>query len=286
MLDPRLHAIRDDLADIRLKDRVAAPRYAEGRVRRVIAGRTPMRRSPHPTAPVDTFCHYGETVSVFDEAEGDAWCQSRADDYVGYVARRDLAAVEAGAEPTHYVVPPSAWVYAEPDLRSPAIDVLPRHAAAIVAEAGLVTRNTEYARLDPAGFLPLSCLSPAPPRSPDLVVAASLYLGAPYLWGGRSALGIDCSGLVQQAFRDLGTVVPRDADMQQNTIGDAVPIESERDLEPGDLIYLPGHVMICADGGEIIHANGAAMIVSRDGLARIMRDWGLDFRAFTVRRSG
>jgi hypothetical protein len=282
-LDPRLHAMRGDLADVRLKGLVDAPRYAAGRPVRVIAGRTPMRRAPNSAGPVDNFLHYGEAALVFDEAGDDAWCQSCLDDYVGYVARCDLAAGEPPA-PTHYVVPPCAWIYAAPDLRAEAIDVLPRHAAVIVAETGLVTRGTEYVRLDPAGCLPLSCLSRTPPRSPDLAAAASVYLGAPYLWGGRSATGIDCSGLVQQAFRDLGTVVPRDTDLQQNAIGGAVPATGERDLQPGDLLYMPGHVMIYAGGGEVVHANGVSMTVSRDDLGCLMRDWGLDFKTFAVRR--
>lgn len=282
-LDPRLYAYRDDLADARLRGRVTAARYAKGSPARVVAGRAAMRRAPDPAAPIETFCLYGETVQVFDDKAGWAWCQAAFDGYVGYLETRALATGEAAA-PTHYVVPLGAYLYPVPDLRTEPVDLLPRHGAAIVAETGLMTRGTEYARLDPAGYLPLSCLSPTPPRSRDLIAAASLYLGCPYLWGGRSALGLDCSGLVQQAFRELGIRVPRDTDQQQEAIGSAISLRGETELASGDLIYIPGHVMIYAGNGEIIHASGAGMAVRRDRLAPMMLEWGLDFATLVVRR--
>ena len=184
--------------------------------------------------------------------------------------------------PTHYVANLGAYTYRVPDLRAAPLDFLPRHSPVAVAETGIMTRDTEYARLDPAGFVPLSCLSPDPPRSPDFVTAAALYLGAPYLWGGRSFLGLDCSGLVQQAFRDLGIAVPRDTDMQRDTIG--TPASAD-DLRRGDLIYIPGHVMIYAGDGGVIQASGAGMAVRRDKLADLVKAWGLDPAKFAVRRA-
>jgi cell wall-associated NlpC family hydrolase len=92
---------------------------------------------------------------------------------------------------------------------------------------------------------------------------------------------VDCSGLVHQAFRDLGIAVPRDTDMQRDAIGTPVPADA---LQRGDLIYIPGHVMICAGDGEIIHASGAGMAVRRDILADIVRAWRLDPAKFVVRR--
>jgi cell wall-associated NlpC family hydrolase len=134
------------------------------------------------------------------------------------------------------------------------------------------------------GHVPLACLSEQPPRSPDLVAAAELYVGCPYFWGGRSFFGIDCSGLVQSAFRDLGIVVLRDTDMQRDTIGEEVGLSTITDLRRGDLIYLPGHVMIYAGDGIVIHADGATMTVRRDELEALMRDRRLDPATFTYRR--
>jgi cell wall-associated NlpC family hydrolase len=282
-LDPRLDAFRDDLADARLRGSIAAPRYVEGRPGRVVVGLAPVRHAPQPSAPLDTVFHYGEAVRVFDDSDGWAWGQSQRDDYVGYV-RSDALAFDATPQPTHFVATLGAYRYTEPDLRSTAIDLLPRHSPLAIAETGLLIRGTEYARLDRAGFVPIGCLSARPPRLPDLAAAASLYLGCPYLWGGRSLLGFDCSGLVQEAFRDLGIAVLRDADMQRETVGTAVVIAEMTDFRRNDLIFIPGHVMIHAGDGEVIHAYGGSMSVRRDNLAALMRDRGWKLADFTVRR--
>ena len=283
ILDPRLNACRDDLADARLRGVVAAPRYVEGRAARIVVGRAAVRHTPGRPAETDTFFHYGEEVLVFDETGGHAWCQSLFDGYVGYVEASHIAKGAAPA-PTHFVATLGSYCYDAPDLRSAAIDFLPRHSAVVVADSGLVTRDSEYVRLDTGGFLPLACVSPRMPRSPDIVVAASLYLGCPYLWGGRSWLGIDCSGLVQNAFRDIGITVMRDTDMQRDSIGDAVAIRGEVDLRRGDLLYRPGHVLIHAGDGAVIHADGASMTVRRDNLSEWMHAHGLTPASFTVRR--
>jgi len=283
MLDPRLNAFRPDLADSALCDQVMAGRYADGQPARVTSGLVPVLHEPRPDAALDTFFHYGEALRVFDEADGYAWCQSRRDNYVGYV---DAAALAIGEPPpaTHYVAGLGAYRYAEPDLRSPIIDFLPRHAAVSVAQAGFQCRGTAYVWLDGGGFLPAACLSPEPPRSPDLAAAATLYLGCPYLWAGRSFLGIDCSGLVQEAFRDLGQAVPRDTDMQRDAIGSAATIRREAQLRRNDLIYVPGHVMICAGEDTVIHAYGGDMRVRTDEFTALMTANGWTFADLIVRR--
>jgi hypothetical protein len=283
MLDPRLNAYRPNLADSALRGQVMASRYAEGKPALVTSGLLPVLHEPQPESALDTFFHYGEALRVFDEADGYAWCQSRRDNYVGYV---DAGALAFGEPPaaTHYVAGLGAYRYAEADLRSPIIDFLPRHALLIVAQAGFQCRGTAYSWLDGGGFLPAACLSAEPARSPDLAAAAALYLGCPYLWAGRSFLGIDCSGLVQEAFRDLGQAVPRDTDMQREAIGSAVEITGADDLRRNDLIYVPGHVMICTGNGEVIHAYGGDMRVRQDKLADLMSANGWNFADFTIRR--
>lgn len=280
--DPRLHAYRNDLADIRLRNRVTAPRYAAGEPARIVIGCAPVRASPSHAAEVATFYHYGEPVLVFARDEGWAWCQSLDDRYVGYVGE---AALGSPCETSHFVATMGSHVYAVPDLRSPAIDFLPRHSRAVVVETGLATRGTEYARLHSGACLPLACLSLRPPTSPDIAAAAALYLGCPYLWGGRSFVGIDCSGLVQSAFRDFGIIVPRDTDMQRDSIGETVPAGEVGDLRRGDLLYMPGHVLIYAERGEVVHADGGTMTVRRDDVAEWLRRRGLSLAGFTVRRS-
>ena len=280
--DPRLNAYRDDLADARLRGVVAARRFAEGRAARVVAGRAAVRNAPQPQAEIVTFYHSGEEVLVFEEADGVAWCQSRRDGYVGYVAAGQLGDGPP-PQPMHTVATLGSYLYEAPDLRSAATDFLPRHSRVTVAETR-TTRGTDYAGLATGGYLPLPCLGVAPPRSPDLASAAALYLGCPYLWGGRSFLGIDCSGLVQNAFQDLGLDVLRDTDMQRETIGEAANVAGAADLKRGDLLYMPGHVLIYAGAGVVIHADGASMTVRRDRLADLMRDRVLRFGDFVVRR--
>jgi cell wall-associated NlpC family hydrolase len=282
-VDPRLNAYRVDLADDRLRESVTAPRYVTGWPGRVIAGLAPLRRAPDPQAEIVTFYHYGENVLVFDEADGFAWCQSQLDAYVGYAEAVHIAH-RAARPPTHYVATLGSYAHEAPDLRQPAREFLPRHSAVLVAESGLITRGTDYVRLDTGLCLPFTCLAPEPPRSPDIAAAAALYLGCPYLWGGRSWLGLDCSGLVQSACRDLGLVVPRDTDMQQGAIGTRVEISDIADLRRNDLLYLTGHVLIYQGGGAVIHADGASMMVRRDDLAVLMTTRGWSWAIFTVRR--
>jgi hypothetical protein len=282
-LDPRLNAYRDDLADERLRGVVAAGRYVAGQPAWVIAGRTAVQAKLTRRAETVTYYHYGEELRVFDITERYAWCQSLFDCYVGYVEAWDIELGPAPA-PTHYVATTGCYAYEAPDLRSPATVCLPRHSAVTVARAGLVTRGTAYAWIDIVGHVPLACLSQKPPRSPDIIAAATLYLGCPYLWGGRSFLGIDCSGLVQAAFRDISITVLRDTDMQRDTIGAPIAVRRESELRRADLIYLPGHVLIYAGDGDVIHADGATMMVRRDNLAELMRARGLDFAGFVVRR--
>lgn len=284
-LDPRLNAVRADLADIRLGRQVSVPRYAEGRPAHVGAGLVPVLKAPRENSPLDTFFHYGEAVRIFDEGGGYAWCQSGRDRYVGYV---EVSALREGKppKPTHYIPALGAYRYAEADLRSPAIDFLPRHAPVAVAQTGFVCRGTAYAWLDGGGFLPESCLSAQPPRSADLATAASLYIGCPYLWAGRSFLGLDCSGLVQEAFRDVGQSVPRDTDMQRDAIGELVAVAQMADLRRNDLIFMPGHVMIYAGEGMVIHAFGGTMSVRQNSLAELLKGWSQDLADFTVRRPG
>ena len=282
-LDRRLNAYRDDVADARLRGQVAVQRYVHGKTARVVVGSAPVRREPKRDAALDTFYHHGEPVLVFDQSGGWAWCQSQHDSYVGYVETSEIA-LGPIVEPTHFVATMGSYRYEALDLRSASIDFLPRHSGVNVVETGLLTRGTEYVRLDTGGYLPLACLSAQPPRSPDIVAAAEHYLGCPYFWGGKSFLGIDCSGLVQNAFRDIGIAVLRDTDMQRDMVGESVSLGGEAELRRGDLLYMPGHVLICSGGGEVIHADGVAMMVRRDNLAELMCGRGLDFARFAIRR--
>jgi cell wall-associated NlpC family hydrolase len=262
--DARLHAFRSDLADARLKGEVVADRFVAGQPARITASVADVRKAARPDAGVNTQFLFGDDILVFEDTEGWAWVQAERDGYVGYVAdtmlgRRDHA-------PTHLVSVPRTFVYPGPDLRFPRTGQLSMGAAVTVTGAA-ETRGTHYAVL-PSGEAVISGhLRPVGELAADYVAVAESFLGTPYLWGGASAFGIDCSGLVQLSMRMAGRNVLRDSDMQAAGLGE--PIDPGPDfsgLRRGDMVFWKGHVAVMTDPEAMIHANGHTMLVSREGL--------------------
>ncbi|UVC15621.1 C40 family peptidase [Mesorhizobium onobrychidis] len=269
--DARLHAFRSDLADARLKGEVAADRFVAGRPARIAASVADVRKAPRPEAGVNTQLLFGDDVLVFEDVEGWAWIQAERDGYVGYVADTVLSA--RAHAPTHVVSVPRTFLYPGPDLRLPLSGQLSMGSAVTVAGAA-ETRGTHYALLSSGETVISGHLRPLNKPAADYVAVAETFLGTPYLWGGTSGFGIDCSGLVQLAMHVAGRQVLRDSDMQAATIGE--PLEAGPDfaeLRRGDLVFWKGHVAIMTDPETMIHANGHTMLVSREGfkeaLARI-----------------
>ncbi|MEW9807264.1 C40 family peptidase [Mesorhizobium sp. ZMM04-5] len=261
--DKRLHAFRPDLADARLQGKVAAERFVDGRPARIVQPVADLLREPRPDAGLDTQLLCGDAVTVFDEAEGWAWVQAARDGYVGYVSGGALGPGEA---PTHVVHAPRSFIYPGPDLKLPRMGELSMGSAVTVRDFA-ETRGTRYALLASGGAMIAAHLGEADRRADDFVAVAEDLLMTPYLWGGASAFGIDCSGLVQLAMRMAGRDVLRDTDMQAATIGAAIEPGADRaDLRRGDLVFWKGHVAIMVDPQTIIHANGHTMLVSREGL--------------------
>ncbi|RUV13806.1 MULTISPECIES: NlpC/P60 family protein [unclassified Mesorhizobium] len=261
--DARLHAFRSDLADARLKGEVAADRFVAGRPARIAATVADVRKAPHPDAGINTQLLFGDDVLVFEDAEGWAWIQAERDGYVGYVADTVLGA--RSQAPTHVVSVPRTFLYPGPDLRFPPSGQLSMGSAVTVTGAA-ETRGTHYALL-PSGEAVISGhIRPVAEAAPDYVAVAEMFLGTPYLWGGASGFGIDCSGLVQLAMHMAGRQVLRDSDMQAATIGEALePGPNFAGLRRGDLVFWKGHVAIMTDPETMIHANGHTMLVSREG---------------------
>jgi cell wall-associated NlpC family hydrolase len=263
--DARLHAFRPDLADERLKGEVQADRYVSGRPARVAASVTDVLKAPRRESAMNTQLLRGDDVTVFEQADGWAWVQSMRDGYVGYVAESQLAA--PGEAPTHVVTAPRTFLYPGPDLKLPRrgeLSLGSRLAMVSTAE----TRGTLYAVLPSGEAVVASHLAPAGAVLDDYVAVAERLIDTPYLWGGSSAFGIDCSGLVQLSMMMAGRNVLRDSDMQADTIGD--PLDPGPDyarLVRGDLVFWKGHVAIMTDPKTMIHANGHTMTVAREGLA-------------------
>ncbi|MGD1935101.1 MAG: C40 family peptidase [Candidatus Phaeomarinobacter sp.] len=249
-LDPRLHAFRDDLADVRLKDRVDADRFVDGSDAHVRVPVTALRGRPEPDGPRDTELLFGETVRVFDTANGFAWVQAVRDDYVGYAALDDIA--ESVRAPTHQVAAVRTFVYRDADLKSPMQSWLSLNAPVVVTRL-----DGRFGALDGAGFVFTDHLRATGSFVRDYVAVAEQFLETPYLWGGRSSLGLDCSGLVQCALEAAGVPCPRDTDMQEAALG--TPVPEHEPLQRGDLVFWKGHVGIMVDGATLLHANATHM---------------------------
>ena len=276
--DPRRHAYRADLAAEPLCGLVEAERFAAGKRRQVAAPSLPLRRKPRADSTLDTEALHGETVIVYEEREGWAWCQLEHDAYVGYMPSDGLIAV--GVPPTHRVGALRTYVFPEPDSKAPPLAMLSLNAGVTVAE-----RYGHYLRTATGGFVYASHVVPVGEYAEDFVAVAEAFLGAPYLWGGRTSVGLDCSGLVQLAAAASGLNVPRDADMQEAEAGEPVDWREGKALRRGDLVFWEGHVGIMTSAQEFLHANTYHMAVAREPFrearARI-KEAGLDVT--TVRR--
>jgi cell wall-associated NlpC family hydrolase len=280
-LDPRLHAFRPDLADIRLKGRVESARFVEGVSRRVVVAAAPIRCVPRSDAGLESEALRGETFMVFEDGgEGWSWGQLETDSYVGYVPTDALAA--EAPEPTHRVAVLRTFLYPGPDLKLPARECLSLGCRlALAGEAE--TRGTAYRLLAGGeGAVVAAHVVPrnAPPEG-DFVAVAERFLGTPYLWGGRTSIGLDCSGLVQLSLMAAGHSAPRDTDLQEAMIGQPVAGGRAAELRRGDLVFWPGHVGIMIDGEYMIHASGHQMAVVIEPLADAVRRIGV---VRTVRR--
>jgi len=260
-LDARLNAFRSDLADMALKDRVEAARFVPGLPYRVTAAQAPVRSGPSADSTLLTEALCGEAVRVFERnAEGWAWAQLRRDDYVGWMPADSLS--EGAPAPTHKVSALRTLVFSGPDIKTPPLAGLPFGAeVAVTGEAE--DRNARYALVAPAGAVVRQHLAPLDARESDWTAVAERFLGTPYLWGGKTSLGIDCSGLVQVALQACGIAAPRDTDMQEAAVG--VPLEAstaEGRLRRGDLVFWKGHVGIMLDAERLLHANAFHMAVA------------------------
>jgi cell wall-associated NlpC family hydrolase len=262
--DARLHAFRSDLADARLKGEVSADRFVAGQPARISVPVADLRKAPRWDAGVNTQALFGDDILVFEDKDGWAWIQVERDGYVGYVADTVLGARDHA--PTHVVSVPRTFLYPGPDLRFPAGGQLSMGSAVTIAGAA-ETRGTHYAVLPSGQALIAGHLRPIGEMAEDYVTVAESFLCTPYLWGGVSGFGIDCSGLVQLSMRMAGKDVLRDSDMQAASIGEPLdPGPNFTGLRRGDLVFWKGHVAVMTDAETMIHANGHTMLVSREGL--------------------
>jgi len=252
--DPRLTPARPDVAAKSLEGEVEAARFVEGVAYQCSAGVAAIRRAPAEDAMQETQLLFGETFTVYDERDGWGWGQAAFDGYVGYVAMEALAAPPLA--PTHRISALRTYVFSEANLKSAPHFLLSLNAR--VTEEGRWGRFVKIAR---SGWVFEGHLRPLRETAADFVTEAERFLGAPYFWGGRESLGLDCSGLVQTALTAAGIPCPRDADQQEAALGEPMPVELAG-LRRGDLIFWPGHCGIMLDGARLLHANAHHMAVA------------------------
>jgi cell wall-associated NlpC family hydrolase len=261
--DPRVTPARPDLAAVHLQGKVVAARFVAGIEREVRDESAPVRREPVPDAPLDTEALKGERVTVYETTEeGWCWGQLAADGYVGWLPANALA--PPGPPATH-------WVCVLRTLAFPSRSIkLPPVAAFSLGCRLAVMRSEEPFAVTPAGYVPARHLAAIGAVEPDFVAVAERFVGVPYLWGGKTSLGIDCSGLVQIALTAAGFACPRDSDMQERALGATIAPEPAG-LQRGDLIFWKGHVAIVRDATTLLHANAHHMAVAVEPVAEAVR---------------
>jgi Bacterial dipeptidyl-peptidase Sh3 domain/NlpC/P60 family len=273
--DPRLTPARPDLAAQHLEGKVQAARFVEGTPYEVNDPVAPLRRSPESDAPLDTEALMGERVTVYDiTEEGWAWGQLENDDYVGYLPASSL--VPPALTRSHKVNAVRTLAFPGPSIKLPPLHGLPFGAR---VELDRIEGALAFTS---AGYIPFRHLVPVADKGSDFVAVAERFLGSPYLWGGKTSLGIDCSGLVQVALNACGIQCPRDTYMQEAALGQAVSVS---DLRRGDLMFWKGHVAIARDKETMIHANAFHMAVAIEPVAEaVMRIREMDNEITSVKR--
>ena len=280
--DPRVTPARPDLAARYLQGRVSAARFVDGEVREVVDAQAPVRRAPAGDAPLETEALMGERVRVYETTEeGWAWGQLEADDYVGYLPANALAV--ATTAPTHKVSALRTLIFPGPAIKLP-----PSAAPSLGARLAIVGLHERFAVTASGGYVPARHLVALDRIEPDFVAVAERFLGVPYLWGGRTSLGVDCSGLTQIALATGGIAAPRDTDMQERALGIAVEPDADfSNLRRGDLIFWKGHVAIVRDPATLVHANAFHMAVALEPIIdAVVRIRATDGDPTNVRRIG
>jgi hypothetical protein len=256
VIDLRITLARADLAPVACEGMARAAGYARLRRARASALSTALRSAPDPGAEQASQLLFGEAFDVLRESGTFSWGQSRRDGYVGWV---ETAALDGELDdPTHWVRAPRAPVLREPKVRAPTLGILGM--SALVRIAG---ESGAFSEVSGLGWVATPHLAPVGSGFGRPPAIATMFLGTPYVWGGRDGAGLDCSGLIQQSLYAAGLACPRDAD-QQSALGRAIAADV---LVAGDLVVWRGHIGMMLDAEHLIHANAHHMAVTIESLA-------------------
>ena len=260
-MEKRTTPARPDLAAEFLRGKVEAARFVPGKAMRVAEGIIDLRAAPTPEAGVTTQALFGEEVMVYEDHEGWAWGQLKSDGYVGYMSANALRSLGPEHAPTHRVAVPRSFCYPDAGMKNPVLQALPLGACVAATEA-----RGDYVRLADGEFVYSAHLQPLDAFASDFVAIAEQFLHVPYLWGGKTSMGLDCSGLLQLSLGAAGIDAPRDSDMIQRW---AARLDIGADLarlRRGDLVFWNGHCGVMQDAGRLLHANGHHMQVASEPL--------------------
>jgi len=271
-LDKRRHPWRDDLAAAALRGHVKAVCYVEGQEHLIKSPLAAIQAEPAPGAMLLTQGLRGETFTVFDTTGEWVWGQLHTDGYVGYMQTRHLT--QNLEDLTHYVATARSHIYPEANIKT-----TPLVSLSMMMQVCVADRQGIFAQLSGGGYMIARHLRPIGEFECDFVDVAARFLNTPYLWGGRSADGIDCSALVQLSLGACGVDAPRDSDMQEAELFAELPGGiANNALRCGDLVFWPGHVGIMWSENELLHANGYHMMCVieplDEAISRIERETG------------
>lgn len=255
MSDRRITPANGRVAASHLRGQIEAEVFTDGDAASI--GQTVVDLCATPSGKRDRQLLLGADVTIYERRDGWAFVQSKRDGYVGYLAESALVTPQAT---THRVATPATHVYATESFKARDLLHLP-----FGAEVMVIDERHKFFET-PQGFIPKKHLRPLEQIFTDPATVAQLYFGVPYLWGGNSTRGVDCSGLVQAAYHACGHLCAGDSDMQESGLGRA--LDADEQMQRGDLIFWKGHIAMMVDDTTMIHANAHHMAVVYEGLAQ------------------